>query len=70
MSQGQRNTGSHRARGRRGAEADLSERSLEPLQQGARPGALVAVWLRHPRVSATGQGAEQRSATVGAVSFC
>lgn len=32
MSQGQRNTGSHRARGRRGAEADLPERSLEALQ--------------------------------------
>lgn len=32
MSQGQRNTGSHRVKGRRGAEADLPERSLEALQ--------------------------------------
>lgn len=31
--------------------------------------ALVAVWLRHPRVSAKGQGAEPSSATVGTVSF-
>lgn len=68
-----RDRGTRGATGR-GEEEEQRQTSrrevLRLCRQGARPGALVAVWLRHPRVSATGQGAEQRSATVGAVSFC
>lgn len=49
------------------------ERKASPREvlRLCRPGtnkALVAVWHRHPRVSAKGQGAEPSSATVGTVS--
>lgn len=65
----ERNTGSHRGK-KRSRGRPPREKSWGSAGKGQGPGALVAVWLRHPRVSATGQGAEQRSATVGAVSFC
>lgn len=55
-------------RGRSRAEEGLSEEVLGSAGKD-KPRALVAAWLRHPRVSAEGQGAEPSSATVGTVSF-
>lgn len=61
---------SHRIREGNRAEEGLSEGSLEALRARDKHRALVAVWLRHPWVSAKGQGAEPSSATVGkTVSF-
>lgn len=60
---------SHRIRGGRRAEEGVPEGSLEALRARDKHRALVAVWLRHPRVSAKGQGAEPSSATVGKNGF-
>lgn len=43
---------SHRIREGNRAEEGLSEGSLEALRARDKHRALVAVWLRHPRVSA------------------
>lgn len=60
---------SHRIGGGSRAKEGLSQGSLEALRARDKHRALVAVWLRHPRVSAKGQGAEPSSATVGKNGF-